>query len=87
MDVFERQQPEIEYPCRWSYRIIGTSDEAIRAAVVEVVGDTEHALHASNESRGGKYVSLRLTLTVVDDDHRLRIYRRISRAECVKMIL
>ncbi len=80
-------RPEITYPCEWGYRIIGTSEEEIRRVVREVVGEAEHTLAVSNESSGGKYVSLHLALTVTDEAHRLDVYRRIREAECVKIVL
>jgi putative lipoic acid-binding regulatory protein len=81
------QRPEIEYPCEWSYRVIGTAEAAIRALVAEIAGDAAHALETSNVSSQGTYVSVRLTVLVVDEDHRLAIFHSLRDAECVKMVL
>ena len=78
---------EIEYPCRWGYRIIGTSREAIRAAIDEVVGDAEHSLDLSNTSASGKYVAFRLEVLVRDEGHRLGIYEALGDFGCVKIVL
>ena len=81
------RKPEITYPCRWGYRIIGTSRKAIRAAVDEVVVDAEHTLDVSNTSATGKYVSFRLEVLVRDEPHRLGIHQVLSELGCVKIVL
>lgn len=87
MTTFDGQKPEIEFPCHWGYRIIGAPEAEMRAAIVEVVGAAEHTLEAGGASSGGKYVSLRLTVRVENDEHRLTIHRELSAASCVKMVL
>jgi len=79
--------PEIRYPCRWEYKIIGACPEEVRAAVAEVIGDAQHSLSVSNTSSGGKYVSLRLRVTVRDGEHRRSIYDDLAAHQHVKMVL
>ena len=81
------EKPEITYPCRWGYRVIGTGREAIRAAIDEVVGDHDHTLEPSNTSASGKYVSYRLEVLVADEAHRVRIYEALGQFACIKIIL
>jgi uncharacterized protein len=87
MNPRDGRGPEIDYPCDWSYRIIGTAESAIRALVAELVGEAAHALEASRVSSRGNYVSVRLTVAVVDDEHRLAIFRGLRDADCVQMVL
>ena len=81
------RKPEIAYPCPWEYRIIGTSDELIRAAVAEVVGDVAHTLRAARVSRSGRFVSFSLELVVRDEAHRLTIYEALCEHGHIKIVL
>jgi len=80
-------KPEITYPCRWGYRVIGTSAESIRAAIDEVVGDNEHHLKLARTSAEGRYVSFHLEVLVRDEPHRLGIYQALGELGCVKIVL
>jgi len=80
-------KPEISYPCRWGYRVIGTGHEPLCAAIDEVVGDHDHSLEPGNTSASGKYVSFHLEVLVRDEAHRLGIYEALSEFACVKIVL
>ena len=83
----DNQKPDIRYPTTWGYRIVGPSEEDIRALVAEVVGDAEHELLVGNESSGGKYVSLNLRLLVPDEATRLRVYEQLQDSDAVRLVL
>jgi putative lipoic acid-binding regulatory protein len=84
---FEGQHPEIDYPCPWSYRIIGADEGALRRAVVDILGDAEYTLERANRSSGGAYCSLELELVVQDEAQRLRIFDEIARHPEVRFVL
>ncbi|MDF1701195.1 MAG: DUF493 domain-containing protein [Planctomycetota bacterium] len=86
-DVFDGQKPEIEYPLAWGYRVVGASEEALRFLIAELLADDEHVVHDAQPSSKGTYVSVRLSVTVRDELHRDDVYRRLSEAEIVKMVL
>jgi uncharacterized protein len=71
--LFEGMTPEIDYPCRWPYKVIGRDEQLMRRAVAAVVGSLEHSLELSNVSRAGRYRSLLLTVAVASDEERRRI--------------
>ncbi len=79
--------PEIEYPCRWRYRLIGTAEDALRAAVADFVGEREFDLSHSHTSRKGTYVSLVLTLVVRTEEERLELYQQLSEHPSTRMVL
>ncbi|MHC4958165.1 MAG: HP0495 family protein [Planctomycetota bacterium] len=81
------QTPEIEYPCAWSYRLIGDSEPNMRGVVGRILGESEYELVVSRESRTGKYVSLKLTVVVQNDVQRLMLYRRLSQDPVVRYVL
>jgi len=87
METPEDNKPDIRYPTTWGYRIVGPSEEDIRALVGEVVGESEHELLMGNESSGGKYVSMNLRLLVESEAERLRVYEQLQASEAVRLVL
>jgi putative lipoic acid-binding regulatory protein len=85
--MFEGQSPEIAYPCRWSYRIVGTSADAIRALVARLAGNALHELAPSRESASGKYVSFRFSMIVRDEAHRHEIFHALAAHETIRYVL
>ncbi|MGM0623534.1 MAG: HP0495 family protein, partial [Campylobacterota bacterium] len=52
-----RQKAKIEYPCRWSYKIIAQKKDHIEV-IAQKVCPPEYELKHSNNSKSGKYVSM-----------------------------
>ena len=77
----------IEYPCQWSFRIIGKDENLMRSAVKKCLIKTEYQLTTSNTSRSGKYVSLNLEIVVLNEDVRNKIHGTLKNISCVKMVL
>lgn len=84
---FEGRKPEIDYPCPWTYRVIGLDEARLRVAVVEIVGDAPHSLRSGNTSGGGKYVSMGLEIEVRDEAHRLRIFESLSTHPEIRFVI
>ncbi|MBE0551384.1 MAG: DUF493 domain-containing protein, partial [Ignavibacterium sp.] len=40
----ENKKPQIDYPCKWPYKIIGDSVGELISAVEEIVADLEYDL-------------------------------------------
>lgn len=81
------EKPVIEYPCKWSFRIIGSDESLMRNAVATTMGDSAYSLMVSNASKTGKYVSLNLETAVHDEGHRNQIYDNLKAAQPIKMVL
>ncbi len=80
-------KPHIEYPCRWTYKVIGRSREDLRRAVAEVIGASEHTVDLSRSSAGGAYHCLNVTLTVDCEASRLDLYRRLCGHPSIQIVL
>ncbi len=88
-------KPEIEYPCPWDYKIIGTCEDAMRSAVQlcldksldRATGDREFELGTSRTSNGGKYVSLRLNLMVMDETERNGIFTSLAGHPEIRIVI
>jgi putative lipoic acid-binding regulatory protein len=76
----------IEYPCRWCYKVIGSDETEMRAAIVEVTaGACEITL--SRSSATGKYLALNVTVQVGDEKTRIAVYEALCREPSVKLVL
>ena len=77
----------LEYPCSWSYKLIGHEKEAIQRAIHDVILQREHSLDHSNNSKTGKYVSMNLELVIQNEDERNFIYEALKSHQHIKMVL
>lgn len=80
-------EPVIQYPCEWSYRIIGTDEQALRKAISDSVGSLAHVVTLSNRSAGKKYLSMNLTVTVENQAMRDQIFTALEKHPAVKFML
>jgi len=78
---------ELTYPCKWNYKVIIDSHEEISAITASVLGDREHTVRKSNNSKNGKYKSHNISLLVHNDDDRHELFQQFKCHECVKMVL
>ena len=81
----EDDKPEIDYPCEWTYKILGRAEEELRSAVEEIVQE-EYSLQHSNTSKNGNYLSLELVLTVRTEEERQRIGRQLHAHDAVLFV-
>lgn len=88
MNLRETQEkPIIDYPCKWTYKIIGFEESQLEVAARAVVGSESFELTFSNRSKAGTYLSYNLSVTVRDDGERLEYYEKLRLRKEVKMVL
>ncbi len=80
------KKPEITYPCKWSYRVIGDDVEKILNAIEMAVSGLEYDVTPSNISRNGKYYSLNLQLEVPNEIVRDLIFEKLEKDPSVKIV-
>jgi putative lipoic acid-binding regulatory protein len=83
----ENNKPQIDYPCKWPYKIIGESIDEMINAVEEVVVDLEYDLTPSNISRKGKYLSLNITVEVPSEIMRDLIFQKLAKHPAIKFVI
>jgi putative lipoic acid-binding regulatory protein len=89
------KQPEISYPCRWEYKVIGRDDRAVEAAVSACVQDLAEGpegardfdLSFSRASGKGNYLSFKLELEVSSQAERDRLFRALSTHPAISMVI
>ena len=77
----------LEYPCPWIYKIIGTDQEAMRRAVHEIITDRSCSITLSHSSETAKYHCLNVEVTVESESHRQVIYESLRSHRAIKIIL
>jgi len=82
-----KEKLQLEYPCKWLYKIIGRDEKAMRRAVAEIVPSRSHTIVNSNTSSNGKYQSMNLSLTVESDNDRTGIFQSLKSHHAIKMVL
>src|SRR5262245_53965147 len=58
------KQPEISYPCAWTYTLVGEGEDALLAHAELVLTGLQHAKSVTRKSKSGKYTSVEITLVV-----------------------
>ena len=80
-------RPQIDYPCRWQYRIIGEDRTAMLAAIAAQVDVAACVIDDANTSSNGRYLSLNLEMTVNDEPERLHLYQALNGHPAIRMVL
>jgi uncharacterized protein len=80
-------EPEIDYPCPWTYKVIGSDEAALRRTIASAVEGLEHTLEPSRTSSGGKYCSLSLVVVVSGHEQRRAIGSRLGSDPHVRLVL
>jgi len=83
----EKKSAAMDYPCSWSYQIIGDDEDSLRRAVVEIIQDRTYLMALSRSSKKGKYQSFCLNLIVESEGHRLAVYEALRAHPSVKIVL
>lgn len=79
--------PQITYPCRWSFTLIGNDEDAMRNAVAEYIAKDTCRLTRSRKSSSGKYASLHLDTEVASEEERNRLFAALKAMPAIKMVL
>lgn len=80
-------KPDLPYPCRWTYKIIGEDEEALRSAAAEIVQSRQHSVSLSRRSAHRNYCCLNVEVVVHDDEDRVTIYEALKRHPAVTLVL
>jgi len=87
LDANAYERPNIEYPCEWGYKIIGTDKNKLEAVVFEVMESRDYTISKSNRSSKGKFHALTITCRVTSEKDRDDIFRAFQEHQEVKMVI
>ena len=83
----EQRKPDISYPCLWEYKVVGSDEQKLRAAILAACTPVEPIITLSNVSKKGTYFSLNAELQVEDEEMRLRIFTYLQNSPDVKIVI
>ena len=83
----DSRKPQLEYPCRWVYKIIGSDRKEVSKAAGDIAGERPHTLSLSNNSAHGTYCCVNLEMMIENEEERLEIYEALCAHSSVKMVL
>jgi hypothetical protein len=86
------EAPKIEFPCEnYPIKVVGHNQNDFRGFVIETVQihapDLDIAKVTVNESRTGKYLSVRLQITVTGEDQLIRLHNDLKASGRVQTVL
>ena len=85
-DYIHNQEVKIDYPCEWSYKVIGNDKESVLNAVACIIEDREYHINDSNTSKKGKYRSFDVKVVVSDEAYRNNIYQALKGHDDIKFV-
>ena len=81
------RKPDIDYPCQWEYKVIGTDREQLEQIIKHACNPVIPEIVLSNVSSSGKYYSLNATLIVDSEEMRNAIFELLQKHPSVKMVI
>ena len=81
------EKPDIQYPCIWSYKIIGSDRARITDTIPVVLEDFEYTLSESRQSKTGKFTSFHVSMRVNSEKERNTIFNILKDIPSVKFLL
>ena len=87
LDDSEKRKPNIEYPTKWGYKIIGRDVDEMLAAIEESIEGLEYEVTPSNISRNEKYYSLNLSILVPSEFIRDLLFQKLDKHPAITMVI
>jgi uncharacterized protein len=79
--------PEIQYPCVWTYKVIGEDRDLLQNVILEACSPHPVIISLSHSSSKGKYHSVNAELVVPDETVRIKIYEILQKNSAVRIVL
>jgi len=83
----KKNKLQLDYPCPWIYKIIGSDENEMRRAVEEIICDRAYKISHSRSSEKSKYHCLNIELSVESESHRTSLYEALKSHRAVKIVL
>jgi len=83
----KKKKLHLDYPCAWTYKIIGTTHDEMQSAVSEIIQDQTCKISMSRQSENARYVSLNIEVIVESESHRTAIYEALRAHRAIKVVL
>jgi Uncharacterized conserved protein len=80
-------KPQIHYPTRWGFKLIGRDKKKLLVCIKEAMGEKEHLCSMGNASKTGKFHSYNASCEVESKEERDRIFKYFQDHKDVDMVI
>jgi len=87
LDDKTQERPNIEYPTKWGFKLIGRDKEALLNCIKEAMGEKEYLCSLGNVSKTGKFHTYNASCTVDTEEERNRIFKYFEEHNDVNMVM
>jgi len=87
LDKNTKEKPEINYPCQWSFTVIGRDKDKVEGAIKDILQDKEHSCKFSKSSKNGKFNSYSAKCQVDSQEQRDEIYKTFSKHSDIDYVM
>jgi len=87
LDKNTKEKPEINYPTKWGFKVIGKDKEKVENAIKEVLKDKEHSCSFSNTSKSGKFNSFNAECIVDSQEERDKLYKAFGEHDDINYVI
>jgi putative lipoic acid-binding regulatory protein len=90
MDKATPERPDISYPTKWGFKLIGRNKSALEKCIKEImqeVGEKEHICTLGNASKTGKFHSFNASCIVDTEEERNKIFKYFETHDDVDMVI
>ncbi|MEO1953254.1 MAG: DUF493 domain-containing protein [Campylobacterales bacterium] len=87
LDNNTTQKPQIEYPTRWGFKLIGKDKDRLKKCIAEILQEKEHICNIGNTSKNGKFHSYNASCIVENQAERDKIFKCFQEHPDVKMVI
>lgn len=77
----------IEYPCRWTYKVIGENLDGMRAAIAALASGGDCVVTLSRSSSAGRFHCLNVDREVESEADRVLLYEALRKHPAVRIVL
>ncbi|MCQ2704567.1 DUF493 family protein [Helicobacter pylori] len=79
----DSEKPTIIYPCVWDYRVIMTTNDTSALKELLETYQRPFKLEFKNTSKNAKFYSFNVSMEVLNESERNKIFQKISQLEVV----
>lgn len=87
LDDTMEQKPEISYPTRWGFTIIGRNKDALIECIKEVMQTKEHLSSCGKTSKNGKFQSYHASCIVETKEERDALFNAFASHQAVEIVI
>ena len=80
------KKQDIDYPCRWPYRVIGSDRTLMEDEISIKLNHIQFEMNVSNQSKKGKYISFHVEAYINSEKERNDVFNILKNIPAVKIV-